>query len=85
MATTRGAWVRIATKHAAEVDTDVALLRTGGTSLSPPELRVLVPLLQRGGRAVHLQCSHGLDTLSLWRLGACAAVRRERGDAFPIP
>jgi len=68
------AWDRTASKYAAEVDTDVALLRAGGTSLLPPELRVLAPLLRKGGRAVHLQCSHGLDTLSLWRLGASSVV-----------
>jgi SAM-dependent methyltransferase len=65
------AWDQTATKYAAEVDAHVALLRGGGTSLFPPELRVLVPLLRHG---VHLQCSHGLDTLSLWRLGASSIV-----------
>ena len=69
-----GAWDRTATKYAAEIDADVALLRAGGTNLLPPELRVLAPLLRQGGCAVHLQCSHGLDTLSLWRLGAAAVV-----------
>ena len=68
------AWDRTATKYADDIDADVALLRAGGTSLLPPELRVLVPLLRHGGRAVHLQCSHGLDTLSLWRLGASSVV-----------
>jgi len=68
------AWDRTATKYAAEIDADVALLRAGGTNLLPPELRVLVPLLRQGGRAVHLQCSHGRDTLSLWRLGASSVV-----------
>ena len=68
------AWDRTATKYAAEVDADVALLRAGGTSLLPPEVRVLAPLLRQGGRAIHLQCSHGLDTLSLWRLGASSVV-----------
>ena len=68
------AWDRTATKYAADVDADVALLRAGGTNLLPAELRVLAPLLRHGGRVVHLQCSHGLDTLSLWRLGATAVV-----------
>ena len=68
------AWDRTAAKYADDVDTDVALLRAGGTSLLPPELRVLGPLLRQGGRVVHLQCSHGLDTLSLWRLGASSVV-----------
>jgi len=45
------AWDRTATKYAAEIDADVALLRAGGTNLTPPELRVLVPLLRQGGRA----------------------------------
>jgi SAM-dependent methyltransferase len=68
------AWDRTASKYAADIDADVALLQAGGTSLLQPELRVLGPLLGQGGRAIHLQCSHGLDTLSLWRLGASAVV-----------
>jgi len=68
------AWDRTAAKYAAEIDADVALLQGGGTNLLLPELRVLAPLLRHGGRVVHLQCSHGLDTLSLWRLGADSVV-----------
>jgi SAM-dependent methyltransferase len=56
------------------VEADVALLRAGGTSLLPPELEVLAPLLARCRRAIHLQCSHGFDALSLWRLGAREVV-----------
>jgi len=46
------AWDRTATKYAAEIDADVALVRGGGTNLLPPELRVLVPLLRQGDRAL---------------------------------
>jgi SAM-dependent methyltransferase len=62
-----------AAKYAAEVEADVELLRSGGTSLLEPELRLLGGL-SGCGRAVHLQCSHGLDALSLWKLGAREVV-----------
>lgn len=71
---TASAWELVAAKYAPEVESDVALLRGGGTSLLPVELALLAPLLRAGGRAVHLQCSHGLDALSLWRLGATEVV-----------
>jgi SAM-dependent methyltransferase len=68
------AWNVVAAKYAPDVEADVALIRSGGTSLLPPELDALAPLLPRCGRAIHLQCSHGLDALSLWRLGAREVV-----------
>ena len=43
------------------------------------------PLLGQGGRAVHLQCSHGLDTLSLWRLGAPSVVGLDFSERMPPP
>lgn len=64
------AWNVVAAKYAPDVEADVALIRAGGTSLLPPELDALAPLLPRCRRAIHLQCSHGLDALSLWSLGA---------------
>jgi SAM-dependent methyltransferase len=66
----QAAWDVVAAKYAPEVERDVELLRSGGTSLLPPELDALTPLARRCGRAIHLQCSHGLDALSLWKLGA---------------
>lgn len=57
-------------KYARDVDRDVALLQTGRTSLMSHERRLLGDLADWCGRAIHLQCSHGLDALSLWKLGA---------------
>lgn len=56
--------------YGADIEGDVALLRKGGTNLMPQELRLLGDLEPWCRRAIHLQCSHGLDTLSLWKLGA---------------
>jgi SAM-dependent methyltransferase len=64
------AWDLVAAKYAPEVERDVALLRSGGSSLLAPERAALAPLLRACKCAVHLQCSHGADTLSLWGLGA---------------
>jgi SAM-dependent methyltransferase len=68
------AWDIVAAKYALEVERDVEMLRSGGTSLLPPELDTLAPLLPHCRRAIHLQCSHGTDALSLWRLGAREVV-----------
>jgi SAM-dependent methyltransferase len=62
------------------VERDVEMLRSGGSSLLPLELDALGPLLRRGGRAIHLQCSHGTDALSLWRLGAREVVGLDVSD-----
>ena len=64
------AWDLVAAKYAPEVEGDVALLRSGGSSLLASERAALAPLLRACHCAVHLQCSHGTDTLSLWNLGA---------------
>jgi SAM-dependent methyltransferase len=60
-------------KYRAEFTDHVALLRAGGHNLLEPELAVLAPLLP-GSHVVHLQCSHGLDTLGLLNAGAESAV-----------
>jgi SAM-dependent methyltransferase len=69
-AANEAAWNLVAAKFAPEVARDVEFLRGGGSSLLPVELEELPPLLSSCGRAIHLQCSHGMDALSLWRLGA---------------
>lgn len=74
VAANQAAWDRVAEKFAPEVERDVELLRGGGSSLFPVELAELSPLLSSGPRAVHLQCSHGMDALSLWRHGAREVV-----------
>jgi SAM-dependent methyltransferase len=64
-------WDMVArSKYAGDVDGDVAFLKAGGTSLMSHERRLLGDLALWCGRAIHLQCSHGLDALSLWKLGA---------------
>ena len=65
------AWDLVArSKYSHDVESDVALLASGRTSLMSHELRLLGELGAWCGRAIHLQCSHGLDALSLWKLGA---------------
>ena len=67
---TRDAWDIVAReKYRVEFDDHVALLRSGGDTLLEPESSVLRPLLP-GAHVVHLQCSHGLDTLGLVNAGA---------------
>jgi SAM-dependent methyltransferase len=68
------AWDLAAAKYAAELDADVACLARGETSLLAPELPALRRLAPSCRRAVHLQCSHGQDALSLWKLGAREVV-----------
>jgi SAM-dependent methyltransferase len=68
------AWDVTAAIYAGDVEGDVAHLRAGGNSLFEPERRVLGDLRPWCGRAIHLQCSHGLDALSLLNLGAREVV-----------
>lgn len=65
----RDAWNRTARDgYGGDVEGDVALLGNGGTTLMDAELRLLGDL--RGyRRAIHLQCSHGMEALSLLGLG----------------
>lgn len=53
---------------------DIALLRGGGSSLLEQEKAVLGDLREWCGRAIHLQCAAGLDTLSLLNQGAKEVV-----------
>lgn len=62
-----------ASKYRDELEARVALLRSGRSGLLEVEAAGLAPLV-RGAAVVHLQCSHGLDTLSLLDLGASAVV-----------
>lgn len=52
---------------------DIERLREGWTSILPAELPLLREYLPCG-RALHLQCAGGVDTLSLWKLGARLVV-----------
>ena len=53
---------------------DIAMLRSGGTSLMPQEQAALGDLAGWCKRAIHLQCAGGTDTLSLLRQGAHAVI-----------
>ncbi|RYG63494.1 class I SAM-dependent methyltransferase, partial [bacterium] len=89
----RDAWNRTSRGgYGCDVAKDVALIRSGGTNLMPAELRLLGDL-SGVDRAIHLQCSHGLDALSLLSLGArevvgidiseeMIALAREKSDAL---
>ena len=57
-------------KYADDVANAVALLRAGQTNLLPEEIALLQAIVPTCQRVIHLQCSHGLDALSLWQMGA---------------
>ena len=63
------AWNLAAKKYLPDIERDVALLRSGRGNLLEPERRLLGDLTDVQC-AIHLQCSHGLDALSLLNLGA---------------
>jgi len=72
---TGAAWEIVARAgYMAAVAEDVALIRAGGNSLMAQERRLLGDLHVGCRRAIHLQCSGGLDALSLWSLGAREVV-----------
>lgn len=66
------AWNVTAKKYEPDIGKDVSMVRSGGTSLLGPELSILRGTDFTTGppprRIIHLQCSHGLDLLSLWKL-----------------
>jgi SAM-dependent methyltransferase len=71
-AANRAAWDEAAERYEGWFDEAVALIRAGGSNLFPVE-HELIGDLRAGsgtGRAIHLQCAGGRDTLSLWNLGA---------------
>lgn len=68
------AWDVVAqAKYAGEMEEHIQLLRAGGHTLLPPELAALGPYLS-GAHVMHLQCSHGLDALGLFNLGAASVT-----------
>jgi len=66
----RAAWDEAAERYEGWFDEALALIRSGGTNLLPPELELIGDLHGRCPRAIHLQCAGGRDTLSLWNAGA---------------
>src|SRR6266446_4299661 len=73
-AETARAWDLAAGKYAEAIDADMTALLAGALDLSPPEREVLLPLVSRSTRLVHLQCSHGQTALGLWRATDCEVV-----------
>src|SRR5205807_176784 len=59
---------------------DIEFLRGGGKNLMAPELRFLQDLSSWCGRAIHLQCAGGRDTLSLWNHGAREVIGIDISD-----
>jgi len=71
-AANRAAWDEAAERYEGWFQDAVALIGAGGSNLFPVE-HDLIGDLRAGagtGRAIHLQCAGGRDTLSLWTLGA---------------
>lgn len=90
------AWDVTAAIYERDVEQDIALLRAGGTSLLAPERRALSDLGAWCGRAIHLQCAGGTDTLSLWKASAqevvgvdisprMISVARQKSEALAAP
>jgi hypothetical protein len=67
------AWDQAAERYEGWLDEAIALIRSGGTNLLPPEIELLGDL-HGCRRAIHLQCAGGRDTLSLWNLGASEVI-----------
>ena len=70
----RAAWEITAAKYEESEPEDIVFLGAGGNSLLEPEKAALGDLSTWCGRAIHLQCAAGLDTLSLLRQGAHEVV-----------
>lgn len=77
----QAAWNTVAQKYASEVRRDIEFLRAGGVSLAERE-RLALMSIPRVGRAIHLQCSHGLDTLSLVNLGFAEVIGIDLSEAM---
>jgi SAM-dependent methyltransferase len=73
-AANRRAWDEAAERYERWLPEAIELIRGGGTNLLPPELEAIGDLRGRCGRAIHVQCAGGRDTLSLWTLGADEVV-----------
>jgi SAM-dependent methyltransferase len=92
---TKAAWDRTSQKYAADVGADIDFLRSGGVGLLDRDARALKSLVS-DKRVIHLQCSHGRESLSLLNLGAHEVVgvdlssqmldlARQKSDALAAP
>lgn len=72
----RSAWDEAAERYEGWFDEAVELIRRGGSNLFGVEHDLLGDLRAGAGigRAIHLQCAAGRDTLSLWTAGAREVV-----------
>ncbi len=70
----RAAWNEAALAYETALADTIAFLRAGGVSFCTPELPYLENLATWCGRAIHLQCAGGRDTLSLWNHGAVEVI-----------
>jgi len=70
----RRAWNVVAAVYENDIERDVADLRANRIGLFDYEVRLLGDLSGSCRRAIALQCSHGLDALSLWKLGAAEVI-----------
>ena len=73
-AANRAAWDEASERYEGWFDEAVELIRAGGSNLFPVEHDLIGDLRGTCGRAIHLQCAGGRDTLSLWNLGADEVV-----------
>ena len=64
----RTAWNEAAQQYRLELAETIEFIAAGKSALLPAETELLGSLGQCG-RAIHLQCASGKDTLSLWNLG----------------
>lgn len=76
----RRGWNQGAEAYEAEAEAAIEFLRSGGQNFCTPELPFLDRLETWCGRAIHLQCAGGTDTLSLWNRGAREVVGIDISD-----
>ncbi len=76
----RLAWNQAAVQYAAELAETLASLRRGESNVHPIERANLGDLHTWCGRAIHLQCASGRDTLSLWLEGAKEVIGVDISD-----
>jgi SAM-dependent methyltransferase len=92
----RAAWNEAAVSYAEDLENRIAFLRGGGMNFCSAEEPYLHDLATWCGRAIHLQCAGGTDTLSLWNKGAkevvgvdisedMIAVARQKSAALNAP
>ena len=77
--TNKAAWNEASTFYQEERERVKALLKGGGHSFSPKELK-FIPNLAKGKVVLHLQCAAGEDTLSFINMGAKEVIGLDISD-----